>query len=73
MRIQKLALGLFVSILSVSSIQAFAADDVEVSQTQQEVFVEHVTSVVGESVYTNEQTGVTVYAAPEPAPFIINK
>ena len=73
MRIQKLVLGLFVSILSVSSIHAFAADDVEPSPTQQEVFIEHVTSVVGEPVYTNEQTGVTVYAAPEPAPITINK
>lgn len=73
MRIQKLALGLFVSILSVSSIQAFAADDVEASQTQQEVFVEHVTSVVGKPVYTNEQTGVTVYAAPESEKIKINE
>ncbi|WP_154232458.1 hypothetical protein [Pseudomonas syringae] len=73
MRIQKLALGLFVSILSVSSIHAFAADDVEASQTQQEVFVEHVTSVVGEPVYQNDEAGVIVYSVPEPAPITVNK
>ncbi|KPX33052.1 hypothetical protein [Pseudomonas ficuserectae] len=73
MRIQKLAFGLFASILSVSSIQAFAADDVEASPTQQEVFLEHVNSVVSEPVYQNDESGVTVYAAPEPAPITINK
>jgi hypothetical protein len=71
MRIKKLALGLFASILSVSSIQAFAADEVEVNPVQQEV--ENVNSVVGEPVYQNDETGVTVYAAPESPPITVNK
>ncbi|MQU07748.1 hypothetical protein [Pseudomonas helleri] len=81
-----LALGLIAAIISVSSVHAIADEALEQSSTsnstfnyvveenkaQQDVFLEHVTSVVGEPVYQNEQTGVTVYSAPEPAPITVN-
>lgn len=83
----KLASGFIAAILFVSSIHAIADEPheqsnssdselhraVEENKAQQDVFLEHVNSVVGEPVYQNEQTGVTVYAAPEPAPITVNQ
>jgi hypothetical protein len=82
----KLALGFIAAILSVSPIHAIADEaqeqsdalstsvnlGVDENQAPQEVFLEHVNSVLGEPVYQNEETGVTVYAAPEPAPITVN-
>lgn len=83
----KFVSGFIAAILSVSSIHAIADEAheqsnssdfeshhaVEENKAQQDVLLEHVNSVVGEPVYQNKQTGVTVYAAPESAPFTVNK
>lgn len=82
----KLVLGFIATILSFSSIHAIADEGQEQSgasstsvnvavdenQAPQEVFLEHVDSVVGEPVYQNDETGVTVYAAPELAPITVD-
>ncbi|WP_449103473.1 hypothetical protein [Pseudomonas veronii] len=82
----KLTLGFIAAIISVSSVHAIADEALEQSSTsnsnvnyavgenkaQQDVFLEHVNSVVGDPVYQNEQAGVTVYSAPEPAPITVN-
>lgn len=82
----KLVSGFIAAILSVSSIHAIADEAheqsnssdfeshhaVEENKAQQDVLLEHVNSVVGEPVYQNKQAGVTVYAAPESAPFTVN-
>lgn len=82
----KLVSGFIAAILSVSSIHAIADEaheqsnssdaelhhTVEENKAQQDVLLEHVNSVVGEPVYQNKQTGVTVYAAPGPAPITVN-
>lgn len=82
MKKSKLALGFIASILSVSSIQAIADEAQEqsgASSTNVNVAVnkgtapKEVISVVGQPVYQNDETGVTVYAAPEPDPITINK
>lgn len=77
----KLALG-FAAILSFSSIHAIA-DEAQgqsiTSNPSASVAVDEntapieVVSVVGHPVYHNDETGVTVYAAPEPAPITINQ
>jgi len=82
----KLALGLIAAILSAPSIHAVADEAqkesgassttvnvaLDKTQAQQEVFLEHVNSVVGKAVYQDDETGVTVYAAREPAPIYTN-
>lgn len=82
-----LALGFIAAIISVSSVHAIADEALEQSSTsnstlnhvveenkaQQDVFLEQVNSFVGEPVYQNQQTGVTVYAVPEPAPITVNQ
>lgn len=78
----KLALGFIAAILSVSSIHAIADEAQEqsgASSTAVNVAVDESTapkdviSVEGQPVYQNDETGVTVYAAPEPAPITINQ
>ncbi|WP_147473263.1 hypothetical protein [Pseudomonas coronafaciens] len=71
----KLALGIVASILTFSSIHIFAEDSTPASDENQsqELFIEHVVSVVGTPVYQNDETGVTVYSAPESSKIQINK
>lgn len=78
----KLALGFIAAILSASSIRAIADEAQEqfgASSTSVSVAVDESTapkeviSFVGQPVYQNDETGVTVYAAPEPAPITINQ
>lgn len=77
----KLALGFISAILSVSSIYAIADEAQEQSgalSTSVNVAVDESTapkeviSVVGQPVYQKDETGVTVYAAPEPAPIAVD-
>ncbi|WP_144439753.1 hypothetical protein [Pseudomonas savastanoi] len=77
----KLALGFIATILSYSSIQAIADETQEqsgASSTSVNVAVDESTapkeiiSVVGQPVYQNDETGVTVYAAPEPEPITVD-
>ncbi|MBJ2280161.1 hypothetical protein JFT58_17940 [Pseudomonas sp. MF6767] len=81
MKKSKLALGFIATILSFSSIQAIADEAQEQSgalSTSVNVAVDESTapkeiiSVVGQPVYQNGETGVTVYAAPEPAPITVD-
>lgn len=81
MRKSKLSLGFIAAILSASSINAIADEAQEqsgASSASVNVAVDESTppkeviSVVGQPVYQNEETGVRVYAAPEPAPITVN-
>lgn len=89
MKIPKLALCLAASLLSISSIQAFAGENNTQSNesnvpVRQSVQVEdkgvydglrHAISgqVASHIVSENVETGVTVYAVPEAAPIQISK
>jgi hypothetical protein len=77
----KLAFGFIATILSFSSLHAIADEAQErsgASSTSVNAAVDESTapkkviSVVGQPVYQNEETGVTVYAAPEPASITVN-
>jgi len=78
----KLAFGFIAAILSVSSVHAIADEtqmqsitsNPSVSVTVDESTApKEIISIVGQPVYQNDETGVTVYAAPEPDPITINK
>lgn len=77
----KIALGFIAAILSVSSIHAIADEAQDRSgasstsvngAVDESTAPKEVISVVGQPVYQNDETGVTVYAAPEPAPITVN-
>lgn len=86
MKKAKLAFGFIAAILSVSSIHATADEaekkyraltpalnfSIEENESKQKTFLEYVNSFVGQPVYQNDETGVIVYAAPEPAPITVN-
>lgn len=81
MKKSKLAFG-FAAILSVSSIHAIADEAQEQSITSnpsvsvtvdQSISPKEIISIVGKPAYQNDETGVTVYAAPEPAPITVKQ
>ncbi|GKQ45088.1 hypothetical protein [Pseudomonas syringae] len=86
MKKSKLVFGFIAAILSVSLIHAIADEaenklraltptlnfSIEENKAKQEIFLKHVNSMVGEPVYQNDETGVTVYAAPEPEPITVD-
>lgn len=89
MKITKLALCLSVSLLTISSLQAFAAEN-DTQPTESNVPVSQSVQVEDKGVYDglrhaisgqvashivseNTETGVTVYAVPNTAPIQINK
>jgi hypothetical protein len=89
MKITKLALSLTVSLLTISSFQAFAAEN-GTQPTDSNTPVSQSVQVEDKGVYgglrhaingqvashivsENAETGVTVYAIPDTAPIQINK